>query len=217
VESNLKRELHLILKRPTMTTSANTVPQLHDLVRARYSPRAFADRSIEAAELDLLFEAARWAPSCFNEQPWRFIVATREDADAHAKMCEGLLESNRLWAAKAPVLLLCATVTTFSRNDTPNALAQHDLGLAMGSLTTQATALGLSVHMMAGINRDLLRESYAIPANVALVCAAAIGYAGPAELLPEALAERERAPRVRKPRSELVFAGRFGAPRSDGV
>jgi len=197
-----------------MENPANTELKLLDLLRSRYSPRAFADRPVDAGDLDLLFEAARWAPSCFNEQPWRFVVATREDPEAHATMSAGLVESNRLWASKAPVLLLCTTSSTFAKNGKQNALAEHDLGLAMGNLTAQATALGLSLHMMAGINRDLLRESYGIPEDVAIVCAAAVGYAGPAELLPEALADRERAPRLRKPQAELVFSGRWGTPRS---
>ena len=197
-----------------MENPANTELKLLELLRTRYSPRSFADRPVDAGDLDLLFEAARWAPSCFNEQPWRFIVATREDPEAHATLSAGLAPSNQLWASKAPVLLLCTTSSTFAKNGKPNALAEHDLGLAMGNLTAQATALGLSVHMMAGINRDQLRASFGIPEDVAIVCAAAVGYAGPADLLPEALAERERAPRVRKPQAELVFSGRWGSPRS---
>ncbi|MCB9565744.1 MAG: nitroreductase family protein [Myxococcales bacterium] len=197
-----------------MENPANTDLPIHELLRRRYSPRAFAPRAVDEGALTLLFEAARWAASCMNEQPWRFIVATQEEPEAHARLASCLVEGNRRWASAAPVLVLGLGVETFARNGKANPHTWHDLGLALGNLSLQATALGLAVHMMAGVERERAREVYAIPEGVSVITAIAIGYPGDPALLPEDLEARERAPRVRRPLDEVVFGERFGEPRS---
>jgi len=183
---------------------------VHPLIRDRWSPRAYADRPVSEATLRSLFEAARWAPSAFNEPPWRFIVANKSNPERHAKLLSTLADANQTWAVKAPVLAISVASTTFSRNGKPNRHALHDVGLASAQLTLQATALDLSVHMMAGFDAAKAREVYGIPEGFEPVAAIAIGYAGEPAGLPEGLREREGAPRVRHPQDASVFAEAWG-------
>jgi nitroreductase len=183
-----------------------------DLLSRRWSPRAFADRPVEAEILRTLFEAARWAPSSFNEQPWRFIVATREDPDDYAKLLSCLVEWNRQWAQGAPVLLLSTASSSFAKNGKANPHGWHDVGLAMMSLAVQATELGIHLHQMAGFDSERARQLYVIPAGFDPVAMAAIGYLGDPEQLPKALRDLEGQPRTRKPLADLVFSERFGLP-----
>ncbi len=181
-------------------------------VRDRWSPRAFADRAVEPAKVGALLEAARWAASAFNEQPWRFVVATREDPELYARALSCLVEFNQSWAQAAPVLVLTAVSTRFAHNDKDNRTAQHDLGLAIGNLSVQATALGLVLHQMAGIDLERTRAEFAIPAGFEPVTGIAIGYPGDVASLSEQLQERERAPRERKALEELAFGATWGEP-----
>lgn len=182
------------------------LPQLAE----RWSPYAFADRDVAAADLRSLFEAARWAASSYNEQPWSYLVATRSDPDAFARLLSCLVEGNQAWAQHAPVLALGITRHRFARNDKPNAAAEHDLGLAAGNLCAEATARGIAVHQMIGVLPDRARELYAIPDHSKALTGIAIGYPGDAATAPEKLAERDRAPRERKPLAEFVFGERWG-------
>jgi nitroreductase len=184
---------------------------IHELIAKRWSPYAFADRSVPIDDLRSLFEAARWAASSYNEQPWRYIVATKEDREKFATLLSCLVEGNQPWAKNAPVLALGCAVLNFAVNNTPNAVAQHDLGQASAALTGEATARGLFVHQMAGILPDKARELYQIPSNVQPLTGLAIGYLGDPKTLPEAYQKRDLAPRQRKPLSEFVFAGQFGS------
>lgn len=193
-----------------MDKPAETVHPLHPLIRERWSPRAFSGLPIEDSALLLLLEAARWAPSCFNEQPWRFVVAKRQDEEAFQKLLSCLHESNQRWAGQAGVLLLATTRTSFSRNDQPNRHASHDLGLAVAQLSLQATALGLRVHQMAGFSGERARELYGIPDAYEPVTAIAVGHPGRPEDLPEDLRARETQRRERRPLAELAFAGVWG-------
>lgn len=193
-----------------MEKLADTDLDLHDLIRRRWSPRAFADRAVSADVVRTLIEAARWAPSSMNEQPWRFMVATREDRAEFERMLACLVPFNQRWAKSASVLMLTFARTAFAKNGKRNRHAWHDVGLAVASLTFQATALGLSVHQMGGIERTAIRDTYAIPDEYEPVTAIAVGYAGDPDTLDDDLAESERAPRVRKPREELAFTGRWG-------
>ena len=193
-----------------MEKPAQTDLPLHDLLRRRWSPRAFADRSVASEALRTLIEAARWAPSAMNEQPWRFLVADRDNRVEFERMLACLVPGNQRWAKHAPVLILTVAQTSFARNQKPNPHAWHDVGLAIATLTVQATALGLSVHQMGGIDRDAIRETYGIPDGFEPVTAVAIGYPGEPDTLEDDLAERERAPRSRKPQAEIAFAGRWG-------
>ena len=192
--------------------TAETAAPVHSLIAERWSPYAWSDAPVASADLAALFEAARWAPSSYNEQPWRWIVARRENEPAFARLLSTLVEANRVWARHAPVLAIGLAVGDFVRNGKPNRAAQHDLGGAAAHLTFEATARGLAVHQMIGIEPERVRELYAVPDGVEPLTALAIGVAGNPAELPEKLRERDLAPRTRKPLSELVFAERFGLP-----
>ena len=183
---------------------------VHDLIRRRWSPRAFADRPVEQDKLLSLLEAARWSPSSNNEQPWHFIVATKEDPEEFDRLLACLVEGNQRWAKAAPVLMLSVASTVFSRNDKPNRHALHDVGQAAAYLTAQATALGLFVHQMAGFHADKARETYDIPKSAEPVAAVAIGYLGDPTTLPDDLRQREGVFSARKPLEHFVFRGAWG-------
>jgi nitroreductase len=164
--------------------------------------------------LQSLFEAARWAPSSYNEQPWSYIVATKDDAAGFAILLSCLVEGNQLWAKAAPALALGCTRLNFVRDGRPNAAALHDLGLASAGLVVEATARGLAVHQMIGILPDRARQVYQVPEGVQPLTGIAIGYAGDPAALPEQLRSRDAARRPRKPLQEFVFSGKWGATSS---
>lgn len=193
-----------------MERLANNDHPIHDLLRRRWSPRAFSEQSVEPAVLARLFEAARWAASSFNEQPWAFLVATKQQPEEFQRALACLMEFNRAWARSAPVLILTATKLTFNQNGQPNRVAQHDLGLAVAQLTVQATAEGLVLHQMAGILPEEVRRTFAVPDGWEPSTGIALGYAGDPATLPEELRKRELAPRQRKKLSEFVFTGGWG-------
>ena len=184
---------------------------IHELIARRWSPYAFADRPVSDADLRSVFEAARWAASSYNEQPWTYIVATKVEGDAFERLLSCLVEGNQVWATAAPVLALGCTNLRFARNDKPNAAAIHDLGIASATLTLEATARGLCVHQMIGILPDKARELCRIPEGVQPVTGLAIGYAADPNALPEKYRERDLAPRGRKPVAEFVFGEEWGA------
>src|SRR2546426_5475838 len=143
-----------------MEKLAETQYPIHDLLRKRWSPRAFSSRPVEPDKLRSLWEAARWAPSSYNEQPWSFIVATKEDEAEYARLLSCLVEGNIQWAQHAPVLMVSVARLSFDEDGNPNLHAFHDVGQAVANLIVQATALGLVVHQMAGIFPDKIRELY---------------------------------------------------------
>ncbi len=183
---------------------------MHELIARRWSPYGFDGRPVAPEDVCSLFEAARWAASSFNEQPWRYIVALREEAGEFGRLLSCLLEGNRAWASAAPVLALGVVRRHFERNDAPNAVALHDLGLASGNLSLEATARGLSVHQMRGIFPDRARELYRVPPGFEVVTGLAIGYAAPPASLEGPLRDRDLAPRARRPLGEFVFSGEWG-------
>jgi len=195
-----------------MDKPATTDLPIHELARKRWSPRAFTDQAIVDADLRTMLEAARWAPSAMNEQPWRLIVARREDAEPFAKLAACLAPMNRQWAETAAVLIAVVTRETYRKNDKPNPHAWHDTGQAMAWLTAQATALGLAVHQMGGFDGAAVRATYDVPDGFSPVSVVAIGYPGEPEQLSDQLAERERAPRTRLEPSELFFRNRWAEP-----
>jgi nitroreductase len=178
----------------------------------RWSPYGFEDRSVSEADLHSLFEAARWAASSYNEQPWNYLVATREKPQEFGRLLSCLVEANQAWAKAAPVLVLGIVRLQFAKNNQDNRAAVHDLGLAAGNLVAEATARGLSVHQMIGILPDKAREIYQIPEHFEAWTAMAIGYKADPAKLPDTLKERDLAPRQRKPLSEFVFTGQWGKP-----
>jgi nitroreductase len=183
---------------------------VHALITKRWSPYSFASRSVPDEDLCSLFEAARWAPSSYNEQPWNYIVAKKENPEEFQRLLSCLVEGNQVWAKAAPVLALGIAKLRFARDDQPNRAAIHDLGLAAGNLVVEATARGLSVHQMIGILPDKAREIYAIPEGYEPLTGIAIGYAGDPKALPEGLRERDLARRPRKPLKEFVFGQTWG-------
>lgn len=195
-----------------MEKIAETQVPIHDLIRRRWSPRAFQDLPVEPDKLLSLFEAARWAASASNEQPWAFLVATQEDAKSYEDMLGVLVDFNRGWASKAPVLILTLARTAFEKDGRPNRHAYYDLGQAAAHLALQATALGLTTHQMAGFNVEAARERFAVPAGWEPVSVIALGYPGDPESLTEILRQRETAPRKRKPLEAFVFSGAWGHP-----
>jgi len=180
---------------------------VHPFIRDRWSPRAFASRPVDRETLGSLLEAARWAASCNNEQPWSFIVARKEDSLAFEKILRCLVPGNQVWAQSAPLLMISLARTTFASTGKPNRHALHDVGAATAQLTLQATSLGLFVHPMAGIDRDHVRDEFELPEDVEAVTGIAVGWLGDPESLPEKLREREMAPRERKSLDAMVFGG----------
>ena len=183
---------------------------VHELIQNRWSPRAFSDKAVPQEVLRSLFEAARWAPSSSNEQPWAHIVATKDDAENFEKSLGALVEFNANWAKKAPVLVIAVAQLAFAKNNAPNRNAQYDVGAASLQLSIEATARGLVVHQMAGFDPETAREAYDIPQGWEPIAAMAIGYLGDAASLPEPLQSREKAPRSRKRIHEFVMSGQWG-------
>jgi len=183
---------------------------VHELIANRWSPYSFANRSVSDDDLRSLFEAARWAASSFNEQPWAYIVAKREDAAEFGRLLSCLVEVNQAWAKAASVLALGISRLNFTRDNKPNRAALHDLGLAAANLVMEATARGLVVHQMAGILPDKARELYSVPEGYEAMTGIAIGYAGDPNDLPEGLRARDGARRPRKALQEFVFGGQWG-------
>lgn len=183
---------------------------IHELIANRWSPYVFEPRVIERDKLLSCLEAARWAASSYNEQPWFFLLSTRDNADEFFRMVGCLVEGNQVWAKNAGALLLTAVATTFQRNGKPNRAAEHDLGLAAGNLCLQATGLGLSVHQMIGIESAKVRQTYGIPETHVPMTAIAIGYAADPSKGDPQLSDRDRSRRGRKPLTDFVFTGTWG-------
>ncbi|WP_164104614.1 nitroreductase family protein [Candidatus Laterigemmans baculatus] len=179
-------------------------------IAERWSPYRFEPRVVEDAKVLRCLEAARWAASSYNDQPWSFMFARRQDGKAFETALSCLLEANQQWAQHAGVLLLTVIRTTFRRNGKPNRVALHDLGAAAAGMALQATAEGLQVHQMAGVNLSRVRQAYRVPEGHEPQTAIAIGYPGEARDADDPLASRDRQPRTRLPLSEQVFAGVWG-------
>jgi nitroreductase len=184
---------------------APDVAGVKDLILRRWSPRAFSDKEVSGAELTTLFEAARWAASSSNEQPWRFFVGRRGD-ETYKKIFDSLVEFNQSWAKSAPVLVLSIAKKTFSSNGSPNHFGLHDTGAATALIALQATSDGLHTHSMAGYDAEKARASFAIPADYDMGAVTALGYFGDPASLPERMQKTEVAPRQRKPLEEFVFS-----------
>ncbi|HEX3544895.1 MAG TPA: nitroreductase family protein [Candidatus Acidoferrum sp.] len=193
-----------------MHKRAPTDYPVHDLIAERWSPRAFSDKPVAPDVLASLFEAARWAPSSSNEQPWAYVVATKDDSENFAKLVSVLVPANVIWAQHAPVLALAVAKVAFEKSGAPNRNAQYDVGAASAWLTAEAASRGLFVHQMAGFDPDKARQVFAIPAGWEPIAAIAIGYPGDPDSLPQPLRDREVASRTRKPLSTFVMSGSWG-------
>lgn len=192
---------------------ANTEFAIHSLIKQRYSPYQFSpERLVADADLAALFEAARWAASSFNAQPWRYLIAKREDDADFAKILNCLTEANRVWAQHAGVLALGFAQHNFEYNGKPNRVAIHDLGAASAQLTLEAENRGLKVHQMAGILQDVIREKFQVPDGFEPVTGLAIGYADVNLELPDDIRQRDNKTRERKSFSDFLFASTWGHP-----
>jgi nitroreductase len=196
-----------------MEEPADTQYPIHDLLRQRWSPRAFDDRPIELEKLRSLLEAARWAPSLDNGQPWRFLVATKEDKTEYDRLFNCLVVGNQKSAYRAPVLMLSVAQLQFE-DGSPNSHALHDTGMAAENLVLQGTALGLVAHQMAGFRIDQARADCQIPDGYEPVAMIAVGYPGDPLLQSDRLRAQEAQPRVRKPLTELVYSATWEQPSS---
>lgn len=185
---------------------------INDLIKNRYSTRAFSEKLIEEEVIVSLFEAARWAPSGGNEQPWRFIAAAKNDPESYEKVLNALSDGNKLWAQNAPLLIVGVTKLDRGIEKKLNKYAFYDLASSVANLTLQATSMDLYVRQMGGFNPLAVRELFDIPENYEPAIVLAVGYKGDLDNLPENMKLREGAPRQRKPLSEIVFSGRFGNP-----
>lgn len=190
--------------------NAATDHPLAETLRSRWSPRSFADIPVAPGTLCTLLEAARWAPSCFNEQPWHFIVATKDDPEEFARLLDCLMPKNQGWAHTAPVLMISVARLDFAQSGKPNRHALYDTGQAVAQLTIQARSMGMYVHQMAGFSQKKARETYAIPDGYDPVTAIALGHLGDPDALTGDLKDMETAPRERRALADFIFSGTFG-------
>lgn len=181
---------------------------LHPLIAGRWSPsRLHAEEEVTREELLSLLEAARWAPSSGNEQPWRFLVLPR----GHPRRAgvEAALKPGNAWAKRAALLVVAAAKETRAKGGDPNPWAEHDTGIATGFLLLQAAALGVAAHPMGGWSAEAVREALALPPDHRPMTVIAVGRHDP-ELRDERLEEKEARPRVRRPLAETAFFGALG-------
>lgn len=179
-----------------------------EVIQKRRSLRAYRSTPVEPEKIKALFEAARWAPSSVNEQPWLYIYASKGDA-LWNDIFDSLNDGNQTWVAHAPLLIASFVRTKFLRNDRPNNAARYDLGAANALLSLQATHEGLNVHQMGGFNAEVLRSKLNVPDYYEPVIVLAIGYPGEADMLPETLKAREIAPRERYVQTSFVMNRAF--------
>ncbi len=173
----------------------------------RWSPRAMTGATVSPGDLATVFEAARWAPSTYNEQEWRFLYAHREGPHWQT-FFDLLAEGNRAWCHKAGVLIVVLSHTVFARNGKPNRVHSFDAGAAFENLALQGCSMGLVVHAMMGFDYDRAKTALAVPDDYAVEAMVAIGHPGDAAELPEALRKIEQ-PSQRKPVTEITREGPF--------
>jgi len=191
-----------------MDKKANTDYEINPLISARWSPRVFADKAVETEALHKLFEAARWAASSNNAQPWRFMYAHKGTAE-YNEIFDHLSDFNKKWCENAPVLALTAYKKTF-KSGKENFHASHDLGLAIGNLSIQAESMGIAIHSMAGVNWQKAHKTYQVPEDFHITTAIAIGYyGGEAADLPEDMEKSEKAERKRMKQTEFVTENKW--------
>jgi nitroreductase len=188
------------------------MPELHPLIENRYSPRAYDGTPVAPDILRTLFEAARWGPSAVNAQPWRFIVATRDQPDEYQKMLSCLRPGNQNWAQSAPVLAITCTHSGQPGTEDFNAMKYFDAGLAVSQLVIEALHHGLYVRQMGGILRDKIHEIYHLPDDFVAVAGMTIGRPGDISILDEDLQIKAKAPRQRRPLNESIYTGRWAQP-----
>ena len=197
---------------------ALTSTPIHDLLARRWSGRAYdADKRVSREQLLALLEAARWAPSCFGDQPWRYLVWDRHrDPATWQKAFECLGAWNQNWVKNAPLLLLASSDSVFQKNAKPNRWGQYDTGAASENICLQAVALGLMAHQMGGFDADKTRQTFSIPDAYTPMAMIAVGYQGAPDMLDDELKQQELAARERRPLGERFFEGAWGEPFRTG-
>ncbi len=178
-------------------------------IKERYSPRAFDSRDVEPEKIEALYEAARWAPSSYNGQPWRFIYATKENSELWDKLFDALGEFNQIWVKNAPMLILTVARKTYEHNKQAYAHNWHDVGLAVGNMMNQATEMGLFMHQMGGFDNEKVAKNINLPDEFETVSMIAVGYKGDISVLPEDFQKMENQPRTRKAIEDIVFTKAF--------
>jgi nitroreductase len=194
---------------------AKTSAPIHELLARRWSPRGYdPKRPVSREQLAVLLEAARWAPSCNGDEPWRYLVWDRiRDPEGWRKAFDCLAENNRKWVKNVPLLMLSCAGSVFQHNGKPNRWTQHDTGAASVSMALQAVALGLIVHQMGGFDAEKARAAFGIPAEYTPMAMIAVGYqAAPDTIDDPEVKKKELAPRTRKPVGERFFEGGWGNP-----
>lgn len=184
--------------------------KINDLIAKRYSPRAFSERIVEKEKLDKMFEAARWAPSSFNDQPWSFIFASKENKKDFYSILDTMVEFNRNWAKTAPMLIAAIARKNFEVTGKKNLHAWYDVGQSVAMMSLQATEMGLFLHQMAGFSHDKAAQVLEVPDTHQVVTLIAAGYLGDKDILPSDIAKNEDKPRVRKKQQDFVFSGKWG-------
>ena len=177
---------------------------INELSSKRWSPRAYANKSVEKEKLQSIFEAARWSASAFNEQPWRFLVGFQGDEN-YQKIFDTLVEFNQQWAGKAPVLILNCYQINFSHNGLPNPTAKYDLGQAVAHYSLEAVNQGLYLHQMTGFNTDKVNASFDLGEKITAFSVTALGYLGEVDSLPEDMRKMETAEPKRMSQSDFLL------------
>lgn len=195
----------------TMQKPTHNNHPISNILAKRWSPRAYSDKVVEKEKLQSILEAARWAPSSMNEQPWRFIVGVNRDK-TWALIFETLVEWNQKWAGKAPVLILNLAKKTFTYKGRPNATYAYDTGQAVAMMVTEVVNQGLFGHQMGGFSAEKAHELFDIPDDFLPVSVTAIGYYGDINELPIDMHESEMEERKRRPITDTVFSNTFGEP-----
>lgn len=197
-----------------LTKIATTQVEIQELLAQRWSPRALEnDKPVRHEHVLALLEAARWAPSCFGAEPWRYIVCERQQNEvAWQQALNCLADANQVWAKNAPVLLLSVALNQFTLNGNPNRWAQYDTGAATENLCLQAVGLGLVAHQMGGFDPEKAKAAFSLPDNVTAMAMVAVGYQASPDSLDGELQQREIAERTRLPLTELCFDGQWQVP-----
>jgi nitroreductase len=196
----------------TFNRPASTARPIHDLLARRWSSRAFdPKRPVSREQLAALLEAARWAPSCNGDEPWRYLIWDKSrDPQGWQKAYDCLNENNKKWVKNVPLLMLSCAGSTFEATGKPNRWTQHDTGAASVSIALQATAMGLMVHQMGGWDVEKARAAFAIPPEYTPMAMIAVGYQASPDILDDETKAKELRPRGRKPLEQRFFEGGWG-------
>jgi nitroreductase len=192
-----------------MQKSTEIEQPLLEVIQQRRSRRAYSETLIEPEKIQALFEAARWAPSSNNEQPWVYIYATKDQPELWGKLFDALMDGNKVWAERAPLLIMSLIRKNFVGNEKPNGSAKYDLGAANAFLALQATHLGLNVHQMGGFDRQRATKNLNVPETHEVAVMIAVGYSADPEILPDNLKQRELSPRERYKQGFFVMNKTF--------